>query len=114
MTAKLEIYNEDGSIRFSSDLFTPIKYAGTFKMGTISPNGSTKGNHTKWFFKLNLNIPPISQDKIVMLTPLGVVWQPHPSGTVTSGLICEKTYPTAVNWSYVVADMQRDCFILEV
>lgn len=113
MVAKLEIFNENGSIRFSSNLFTPIRYVGTFKMGTISANGSTRGNHTKWFFKLNLNIPPMSQDKILMLTPLGVVWHPNPSGSTTNGLICQKTYPNPVSWSYVVADMQRDCFILE-
>lgn len=116
MATKIEIFDKNGNLIYGSDRFTPIRFSKKFKMGTISPNGSTGGSHNLWYFKLNLDIPPVDnpERKIMMLTPIGTIWNPSKGGTKQDGIICMKSYPNKVDWNFLVNDMNRDCFILEV
>ena len=111
MAAVLEIFNKDGSLRFSSEQFKVLKYYGEVKV-LKSLNIRTRSNNTtQWYVDIVLTIPASPKPNLLLVPFLGLCQLQKPTAYdySTSTILI---WPNSVPKQTVIDECNRPGFII--
>lgn len=117
-SAKLIMYNEDGSLKYHSGLMSPIRVIGKFNLTnitTITGDPNPSGSSSRWRFYFDFNPPTINGKAVFYLVPaLNTIISPMKVGeNISYRTESVLNYENNVPWSRVVQDLSKDCWIVE-